>query len=203
MEKECVTLIGLAKFKPSQQKYKDGHVYISVLISGDDLVALDVRFFSEDGDELVPTRNGFRVPVEALLTCVRELLGNPPDLDATCHKTKTRELHVRYVSDKYGEAIDIRYYKKSAKYTGWEKRGLRLRVADFKQFQKLIGEINFVGLNAATVNNLLEGKTIVDPKERWAKGTVGVSRKTKKVGEMHPPIQKSDYINEALRELIS
>jgi len=202
VEKECVTLIGVAKFKPSQKKYKDGHVYISVLISGDDLVALDVRFFSEAGDELVPTRNGFRVPAESLLACVRELLGNPLDLDSTCHKTKTRELHVRYVSDKYGEAIDIRYYKKSAKYTGWEKRGLRLRVTDFEHFQKLISEINFVDISVASEKNLLGGKTIIDPKERWAKDSGGADENSGSAREKHSSTRRSGYINEALRELI-
>ena len=202
MEGENTSLIGLARFKPSQHKYKDGYVYISVIVTEGELRALDVRYFLEKENELTPTRNGYRIPAESIANCVKILLTSPSSiLDEVCHHTKSREIHARYVDDKYGEAIDVRYYKKARDYTGWEKRGLRLRIQDYMEFQKLLGMIDFNNVKVTGGVNFFSGKTIVDPKKKSKRardipGNKGGDGRTcrKAVGNA--------YINEALQEII-
>lgn len=202
MDGENTSLIGLARFKPSQHKYKDGYVYISVMITEGELRALDIRYFLEKENELTPTRNGYRIPAESIANCVKILLAKPPSiLDEVCHYTKSREIHARYVDDKYGEAIDVRYYKKANDYTGWEKRGLRLRIQDYMEFQKLLGMIDFNNIKISGDANLFNGKTIVDTNKK-SKRARDIPGKKEGYGRTSRNAVSNVYINEALQEII-
>lgn len=44
--------IGIHKFKLTQQRYKHGAFYLSVVLDGGQVKVLDSRFFVEKGDEL-------------------------------------------------------------------------------------------------------------------------------------------------------
>lgn len=195
-------LIGLAAFKPKQKKYQDGRIFLSVLIEDDTVLALDVRFFLEDGKELTPTRNGFRVPTQSLDLAEKVFRKEPRQIDDVINSMKKRELHARFVDDNYGQAVDIRYYKKTEEYTGWEKRGLRLRNGDFKELVRLLGEIELATGRLQRRNDLFEGKSIVEPKRAWGE------RKAGKAGSKEKRVSArsdggSGYINEALMDLLN
>ncbi len=52
---------GCSCIELTQQRYSDGKVYISVILDGEEIKSLDVRYFIEIGNELIPTKYGYRV----------------------------------------------------------------------------------------------------------------------------------------------
>lgn len=196
------SLIGLSAFKPRQKKFQDGRVFLSVLAEGDKVLALDVRFFREDGNKLTPTRNGFRIPSQSIGSAGGVFKKKLQEIDDVIHVTTKREIHARFVDDKYGQAVDIRYYKKTDDYTGWEKRGLRLRSEDFEEFVRLLEEAELVNGCWRQQNNLFQDREIVDPKKFGSKEQ---AREPRAISSSRPSAlitSVSAYINEALQDLL-
>jgi hypothetical protein len=123
--------VGLRKFKLSQSQYKGGAFYFSAIQDGDQIRALDGRFFIEDGGELKPTKKGFRIPIDQVDGFKKALCGDLRGLsEAVLFKYKSFRFHIRYVNDKYGEGIDFRKYATTDLYTGWDKAGIRIKIED-------------------------------------------------------------------------
>jgi hypothetical protein len=49
-----------------------------------------------------------------------------------------RKLIVRRCDDRYGKGVDVRYYKNSPEYKGWEQRGIRFKDEDFISLGNLL-----------------------------------------------------------------
>lgn len=125
------TQIGLYSFKLTQKRYQEGTFYLSVILVREQAKALDGRFYIEEGRELAPTKNGFRLPLEILEDFKNVLAGDLRAIDDTVLvENKSFHFHVRYLNDKYGEAIDFRKYKTTEKYTGWDRSGIRMKLED-------------------------------------------------------------------------
>src|SRR4051812_17289498 len=119
--------VGIARLKLAQGRFGGGALYISAIYSAAEFVALDVRFFAEKDKLITPTPTGFRVPVAHLDSLAQLAQREPKQVgELTLWAGKKRKLVARRCDDKYGAGVDIRYYKTSAEYEGWEKRGIRL-----------------------------------------------------------------------------
>ena len=151
--------IGLHKFKLTQKRYKDGAFYLSVVLDGEQVKALDGRFFVEEGNELTPTKNGFRIPIEKLDAFGKALSGDLREIDDTVlFENKSFRFHIRYLNDKYGEAIDLRKYKTTNKYSGWDRSGVRLKFEDVATMRDWLSD--FDTRKVASSCNLFLGKDI-------------------------------------------
>ena len=151
--------IGLHKFKLTQKRYKDGAFYLSVVLDGEQVKALDGRFFVEEGNELTPTKNGFRIPIEKLDAFGKALSGDLREIDDTVlFENKSFRFHIRYLNDKYGEGIDFRKYKTTDKYTGWDRSGVRMKLEDVVSMRNRLND--FDHREVASSNNLFSGKDL-------------------------------------------
>src|SRR5688572_16146830 len=126
--------VGVARLKLAQGRFANGALYISAIFSGLEFVAADVRFFAETENLITPTPAGFRVQV-ADFTHLADLVMREPDSvgELTLWCRGNRKLVARRCNDKYGIGVDIRHYKVSPNYDGWERRGIRLVDQDFSK----------------------------------------------------------------------
>ena len=139
--------IGLYRCVLTQSRYKGGAFYLSAIIANGELTAIDGRFVLEDGEDLTPTKNGFRIPVEKIDSLRQAISLDLREVaDTVILKNNTLRLHVRYINDKYGEGIDFRKYKTTEKYTGWDRSGIRMKLEDAQKIRKWLD-----GLDPATV----------------------------------------------------
>ena len=193
--------VGIAKVSLSQRKYQDGGLYLSQVMEDGMFVALDVRFFHEDGNALRPTRAGFRVPAASLAEMFHVLLSNATDIDHTLWSDDRRKLLARYVDDEYGQALDIRYYLTGHGYKGWEKRGIRLRLEDFQRLQFTLRESKEYLGNADGTEDLFQGKVIgTEWKKQGSKVKEKLSvRKSERNGTGRGA---TGFINEYIKKLI-
>lgn len=67
---------------------------------------------------------------------------------------------MRYCDDQYGRAIDFRYFKSTPKYTGWEKRGIRLQLDDYEKLRLAIIGSNVLTHRDIPKIDILAGKEI-------------------------------------------
>ena len=149
--------VGLYSFKLTQKRYQEGAFYLSVILDRGLAKALDGRFYVEEGHELAPTKNGFRIPIEKLEDFRKVLSGDLRSLDdAVLIKNKSFHFHVRYLNDKYGEAIDFRKYKTSDKYTGWDRSGIRMKLEDVLTMRDLLASFDPQAIDPA--GNIFAGK---------------------------------------------
>lgn len=152
----------------SQKRYKDGY-FFGTAITNDDIESLDFRFFRTADGGFSPTRSGFRISHDALDN-FRKLV-NKSDLPIdpfSIWEHEHRKLVVQYRDDEYGKAVDFRYYKTTTKYTGWEKRGIRLALSDFKKLREILRNCEWLnGVKGAVLN--LEFN-VISPKQEQAKG---------------------------------
>ncbi len=151
--------IGLYKFKLTQKRYEAGAFYISVVTDGENAVALDGRFFLEEGNKLAPTRSGFRLPIEKLNDFAKALDGDLRQIDdIVLFENQSFQFHIRYLNDKYGEGVDLRKYKTTEKYTGWDKSGLRMKLEDVVIIHNWLNDFDIQAVKLSS--NIFSGKDI-------------------------------------------
>lgn len=138
-----IETIGVTKFKLSQKKYENGSFYISKIYEEDICTSIDARYFIETDSALTPTKYGFRVPAEYIEHFLEIINDNLCDLnDKVCAFIGDRRILIGYRSDRFGEGVDIRYFRESPEYTGWEKSGIRLSLNDFIKVKKCFNDIS-------------------------------------------------------------
>lgn len=155
-------VIGLYRIELSQRRFRSGALYVSGIYIGDELDAIDIRYFVEEGNQLIPTRQGFRIHADNL-PALRTAL-HTRELDLKEHELwrgATRKLIARYCNDEYGIGVDIRYFSDSTRYRGWEPKGVRLQLEDYSTLRAtLLGS----GVADGRINakaDLFSGKEIV------------------------------------------
>lgn len=190
----------IARVTLSQRKYEDGALYLSQVIGDEDVLALDVRFFHEDGDKLRPTRAGFRIPGGGIAEACRILLSEPSSINDVMWSDDRRQLFARYVDDEYGQALDIRYYSSEGSYIGWEKRGIRFRLEDFARLQTVLREVEGELLEA-WVHSDLFGERVIETQKDATKAAPR-HRGTKKKRSAENQRGASGFVNEVIRKLI-
>jgi hypothetical protein len=151
-------VVGVARLKLKQGRFGNGALYVSALLDAGELFALDVRFFVEKDKVVTPTPTGFRVPVADLDTVAR-LVERAPDQvgELVLWSRQKRKLVARRCEGKYGVGVDIRHYKSSAEYEGWEKRGIRLVDEDFSKLMAIIRRSGLLTKKFKPPKDLFEG----------------------------------------------
>jgi hypothetical protein len=152
---------GLLRLQLSQKRFRNGALYVSAITNGSKVDAFDCRFFVEDGSILTPTRKGFRVrasELEALRKLFETKLGAIEE--QTLWTGPHRKLVARRCDDEYGKGIDVRYFKMSEKYEGWEQRGIRLKDEDFLKLAGMVRETQLLNLESASLPDIFLGKSI-------------------------------------------
>jgi hypothetical protein len=153
------TQIGLHSFKLTQKRYEHGSFYLSLIIDGEEVKAFDGRFYLEDGNKLTPTKRGFRIPLEKLDEFYTALSGDLREIgDLILFENKSFKFHVRYLNDKYGEGIDIRKYKTTKKYSGWDKSGIRMKLEDVEAVHRWLTDFEHTDVDPSM--NIFFGKEI-------------------------------------------
>jgi len=161
MDFKAQQLIGVNCIKLVQRRFSDGSLYLCAICLDGELVAIDVRYFTEDGNSLIPTRQGFRVHKGEFNDFLKLLSKDVIDIEeVVLWETGSKKLVMRYCDDQFGTAIDFRYYKTSEKYTGWERRGIRLQLEDYKKLQMAIVSSNLLSHWVLPKTDLLIGKEI-------------------------------------------
>tara|TARA_Y100000588_G_scaffold390649_1_gene496768 strand:+ start:1105 stop:1704 length:600 start_codon:yes stop_codon:yes gene_type:complete len=154
----------------TKRSFAKGALYVSVesTLMGVDL--MDIRYWMEDGANLMPTPKGFRITADQFSKWTRLLNVGATQLREESFKmSKARELRVRFVNDdKYGTGVDVRYYAKSDRYTGWERKGIRFSLTDWETFRKELLMVLDDPNKLDAASDLFEGKEIV-VKERKQK----------------------------------
>jgi len=91
---------------------------------------------------------------------LRELFRREPANvgELTLWSSGMRSLIARRCDDEYGTGIDIRHFKISADYKGWEKRGIRLIDEDFAKLSQQIKSTGLLNLDIRLISDLFEGK---------------------------------------------
>jgi len=131
-----MNVIPFLKMTLSQKRYKGGF-FFGTAITNDEIESLDFRYFRTADGGFSPTRSGFRIGHDALEN-FRKLV-NQVDLPIEPFSIwvhQHRKLVAQYRDDEYGQAVDFRYYITTTKYTGWEKRGIRLSLTDFENLKE-------------------------------------------------------------------
>jgi hypothetical protein len=95
---------------------------------GEAFVDIRLWFSQENAEQWMPTKKGVRVPAERVQG-LRKLLGAKSG-ELILSETAMRELRGRWIEDNSGRAFDLRYFVKTDSYTGWDKRGVRVRLVD-------------------------------------------------------------------------
>lgn len=96
--------------------------------SGERFVDIRLWFSTEIAGQWMPSKKGVRVPADKL-RALRKLLDSHTG-ELILSETAVRELRGRWIEDDSGRAFDLRYFVKTASYTGWDKRGVRVREQD-------------------------------------------------------------------------
>ena len=126
---------------------------------------VDIRlWFSKEGTEQwMPSKKGVRVPAGGLRALIDLLDGSGGEL--LLADTAKRELRGRWMEDNVGRAFDLRYLVKTDSYTGWDKRGVRIRERDCRILRThLVALVKNVGsLEAPQVTSPL--REIMDARE--------------------------------------
>src|SRR5689334_9791127 len=99
-------VLALHRLSLAQKRFKGGALYISCIHTGKTLHAVDVRFFVEDQESLIPTKQGFRIPTERLqsLKAALEAKTIPSD-GVEVASSANRRLLIRSCNDEYGPGI--------------------------------------------------------------------------------------------------
>lgn len=157
----------------SQKRYKGG-LFFGTAITNGEIESLDFRFFRTAEGGFSPTRSGFRISQDDLANFHK--LVNQDDLPIdpfSIWEHQHRKLVAQYRDDEYGQAVDFRYYISTTKYTGWEKRGIRLALSDFQKWKEIMK--NCVWLNGVKGAVLDLKFNVISPKHEGAKGTSSTS----------------------------
>lgn len=157
----------------SQKRYKGG-LFFGTAIVNDEIESLDFRFFRTVEGGFSPTRSGFRISHDAFEN-FRKLVNqaNLPIDPFSIWEHQHRKLVAQYRDDEYGQGVDFRYYITTTKYTGWEKRGIRLTLSDFGKLQEILRNCLWLDGVKGTVLDLKFN--VISPKQEDAKGTRSTS----------------------------
>jgi hypothetical protein len=195
-------IIGLYRIKLSQRRFRPGALYVSGIYIGGDLDAIDIRYFVEDGSQLIPTRQGFRIHADNLPALRTTLHTQAIDLkEQELWRGATRKLIARYCDDEYGTGVDIRYFSDSTRYRGWEPKGVRLQLEDYSTLRATLLGSGVVDGSVSVKADLFSGKEIVG---RTAQSRRNSERSKRPVNK--PPSgasQENSSINEALQAYIN
>jgi len=160
-------LRAISAFPLPQGRFKNGQFYVSVCSTGGEPIGIDIRFFVEEGDDLTPTKIGFRLPQDGVAPLLNALAPNPTEIgDIVCIELPNRRFHIRYVNDNYGEGVDYRWYQTTDKYEGWTKSGFRVPTDVYPEFRQLLIESNLLSPDCLSKPDLLEGKNIISKSKR-------------------------------------
>jgi len=190
---------GVYRIPLSQRRFKSGALYVSGIHSCGELEAIDIRYFVEEESRLIPTRQGFRIHADNLLTFKKALAKRAIKLQKVeLWRGATRKLIARYCDDEYGTGVDIRYFAASPRYKGWEPRGIRLHLEDFAKLRMTLLESGIVDGRISVKTDLFSGKEVVNrrstTRSSWKKSGSKTQRSSENV--------ESFTINEALRAYI-
>jgi len=168
----------------SQKRYKGGS-FFGTAITNDEIESLDFRFFRTTEGGFSPTRSGFRISRDALENFRKFVNEDDLPIDPfSIWEHQHRKLVAQYRDDEYGKGVDFRYYITTTKYTGWDKRGIRLALSDFQKLREILK--NCVWLNGVKGAVLDLKFNVVSPKQEVAKGTSSTSGQ---VFEINPLLQ--------------
>ena len=160
-------LRAISAFPLPQGRFKNGQFYVSVCSTGGEPIGIDIRFFVEEGDDLTPTKSGFRLPQDGVAPLLNALAPNPTEIgDIVCIELPNRRFHIRYVNDKYGESVDYRWYQTTDKFEGWTRSGFRVPTDVYQEFRQLLIESNLLSPDSLSKPDLLEGKNIISKSKR-------------------------------------
>lgn len=195
-------IIGLYRIELCQRRFRSGALYVSGIFIGGELDAIDVRYFVEEGNQLIPTRQGFRIHADNLPALRKALHTQEIELkEHELWRGATRKLIARYCNDEYGTGVDIRYFSDSTRYRGWEPKGVRLQLEDYSTLRATLLGSGVADGRVTAKANLFSGKEIVG---RTAKNR-GSSESIK--GSVTKPragiSQTNSTINEALQAYIN
>lgn len=168
-------VVGVARLTLKQKRFGDGALYVSAILRGGELTAIDFRFFVEKEKVVTPTPKGFRIhrqDIEVLRELFRRVPENVGEL--TLWSSGMRSLIARRCDDEYGTGIDIRHFKISKDYKGWEKRGIRLIDEDFVRLGEEVKSTGLLELVTRPSGDLFEGKQFSERRDR---GKVVVGQK--------------------------
>ena len=195
-------IIGLYRIELSQRRFRSGALYVSGIYTGGELDAIDVRYFVEEGNQLIPTRQGFRIHADNLPALRKALHTQEIDLkEHELWRGATRKLIARYCNDEYGTGVDIRYFSDSTRYRGWEPKGVRLRLEDYSTLRATLLGSGVADGRISTKADLFSGKEIVG---RAAKSQGSSERSKVFVTKGQSGIsQANSTINEALQAYIN
>jgi hypothetical protein len=154
-----LTTVGLARIKLTQRRFANGALYVAAVLEDSELCAIDIRFYAELDTVIAPTRSGFRV-YRANIGALGELFERQPRNVGhfTLWSSGSRSLVARSCADEYGVGVDVRYFKISDTYEGWEKRGIRLRDEDFLRLGCAVTEAGLLGGMGRSRIDLFAGK---------------------------------------------
>lgn len=160
-------VVGVARLTLKQRRFGDGALYVSAILKGGELAAIDCRFFVEKEKVITPTPKGFRIDLKDV-GALRELFQRTPENvgEITLWSSGMRSLSARRCDDDYGKGIDIRYFKISADYKGWEKRGIRLLDEDFVSLSDQIMASGLLECDLRPSGDLFEGKQFAERSHR-------------------------------------
>jgi hypothetical protein len=200
MSEASSQVTGLFRIPLGQRRFRSGALYIAGIHTRGDLEAIDVRYFVEEGNQLIPTRQGFRIHADNL-SRFRNVLRTPEgDLEqAELWRGAARRLIARYCDDKYGTGVDIRYFSDSSRYTGWEPRGIRLQLEDFSKLRATLLDSGIVDGRISAETDLFSGKEIMG---RTSRGRESDERSKGSVNQQKTGTQVMSTINEALKAYI-
>jgi hypothetical protein len=154
-------IFGFDRIKLSQSKFKNGNVYLSILLKNLEIEYLDIRFFIQKENYLSPTKQGFRIPslnLEEFYTIIQQ---DPKEIgECEIYSTGSRSLRFSYSSD-YGDGINFRYFKDDENYSGWEKRGIRVLIKDFDSLKAKLLSFRNKKFNTEGMKNYFEDFEIV------------------------------------------
>jgi hypothetical protein len=160
MDFDTLEVVQIGHMPLSQKKFKDGELIVSGIKDDKEFIAIDVRFYLLKEDGWLPTKTGFWVD-KGNWKSLQEVLSKSPESigETVCWKNETRKFIVRYTPD-YGSGVDFRYFSETKKYTGWEKKGIRITQNDYSQVTKLIlgAMINPENMSCDTNINVIQGE---------------------------------------------
>ena len=187
------TTKGLVAFRLKKRRYSEGHLYLSAVIYGNRIKALDIRYFIEEDNLITPTQNGFRVSMENISKLMAVLNRNPGDIvDEVISENRKRRLVVNFKDDKYGQGVDFRYYQTTDEYTGWQKKGIRMTLEDFKKLGGIVRNLKLDYSSVLAIGDLFENKII---RQKKADSTTGYKDKSE-------PRADGAFVNDALDDFL-
>lgn len=195
-------IIGLYRIKLSQRRFRSGALYISGIYIVDDLNAIDIRYFVEDGNQLIPTRQGFRIHADNFPALRTALHTQAIDLKGhELWRGATRKLIARYCNDEYGTGVDIRYFSDSTRYRGWEPKGVRLQLEDYSTLRATLLGSGVADGRVSAKADLFSGKEILGrtARSRGSRENIKGSVTKQQAGIS----QTNSTINEALQAYIN